>query len=927
MLAASATTLLATAAYAQPASTDLGTLTVPSSTPITAAVSAAGVVWYKFTLTESISVCALKYMDIYSQAGTLSSNDSEIGLYSSTGALIFSDDDDGPGSYSALSFGAGSDILVGGTGVLSNGRDRNLAPGEYYLAVSAFSTTHNTTGWSVTSTSTATGNVDVFLNLGTYSPPAAPTATDWGTLALNDTRTDTVAIGAGATQWYKVTVSDISHALSRFVDIDTEGTVLSTNSTRLTLYNLAGRLVTTDTIDGSGSLSQLSYGQTTPTRPAVGTSVVYNGRDGALAACTYYLAVAPATGSVHGANAFAATSTSTVTGNLKVNINAGAPVTNPTGVPSSVPVVLGVSNGLVRVAVTPGGNPASTGITVTADLTAVGGSSTQTLFDNGTNGDVTSGDNTYSFAVSTATTAGVFALPYTVADLELRSSGGNISLPVQGVTDLGTLTLPQTLTSADITIPAATITWFKFTIPSVSVGDADWLDIVTNATLAGGTFTADTHMGLFNSAGALATGSSATSVDDDDGPAARSALTYGLASPTRANGDGPVHNGRDGSLAAGTYYLAVGGYSSAFAAGFSATSTSNHTSGTVGVTLYLGNSASPTITGNSSSTLAGGTALVTGTVLAGTSPASTSYTVTGNFSSLGGSVTQTMYDDMTNGDLIPGDLVYSYAFAVSGAQPAGSYGVPLSVVDNLARAGSGNATVAVDDAGDAIANARLIDGVGPVTSVSGSLGASDADMMRLHICDPASFSASTVGGTTMDTQLFLFNADGSGIVTNDDNVVPGTGLQSALTSSFTSSLPAGDYYLAITQYDKDPVDAGALEIWADQAGSPLTYRIEHAPDGLGANALAGWNLAGGSGGPYTISLSGVSGEPCGPVCGSADFDGDGDVGTDLDIEAFFACLGGDCCATCGSADFDGDGDVGTDLDIEAFFRVLGGGEC
>jgi len=64
-----------------------------------------------------------------------------------------------------------------------------------------------------------------------------------------------------------------------------------------------------------------------------------------------------------------------------------------------------------------------------------------------------------------------------------------------------------------------------------------------------------------------------------------------------------------------------------------------------------------------------------------------------------------------------------------------------------------------------------------------------------------------------------------------------------------------------------------------------------------------------------------------PRCGSADFDGDGDIGTDLDIEAFFACLGGNCCATCGSADFDGDGDTGTDLDIEAFFRVLGGGDC
>jgi hypothetical protein len=59
----------------------------------------------------------------------------------------------------------------------------------------------------------------------------------------------------------------------------------------------------------------------------------------------------------------------------------------------------------------------------------------------------------------------------------------------------------------------------------------------------------------------------------------------------------------------------------------------------------------------------------------------------------------------------------------------------------------------------------------------------------------------------------------------------------------------------------------------------------------------------------------------------ADFNGDGDLGTDADIEAFFACLGGNCCPTCGSADFNGDGDVGTDLDIESFFRVLAGGPC
>lgn len=60
---------------------------------------------------------------------------------------------------------------------------------------------------------------------------------------------------------------------------------------------------------------------------------------------------------------------------------------------------------------------------------------------------------------------------------------------------------------------------------------------------------------------------------------------------------------------------------------------------------------------------------------------------------------------------------------------------------------------------------------------------------------------------------------------------------------------------------------------------------------------------------------------------SADFNLDGDVGTDADIEDFFSCLAGRCCLTCGTSDFNGDGDIGTDYDIEAFFRVLAGGTC
>jgi hypothetical protein len=63
------------------------------------------------------------------------------------------------------------------------------------------------------------------------------------------------------------------------------------------------------------------------------------------------------------------------------------------------------------------------------------------------------------------------------------------------------------------------------------------------------------------------------------------------------------------------------------------------------------------------------------------------------------------------------------------------------------------------------------------------------------------------------------------------------------------------------------------------------------------------------------------------IVNTADFNGDGDIGTDADIEAYFGCLGGNCCPTCGSVDFNADGDVGTDADIEAFFRVLAGGTC
>lgn len=76
-----------------------------------------------------------------------------------------------------------------------------------------------------------------------------------------------------------------------------------------------------------------------------------------------------------------------------------------------------------------GTNPTSTGLTVTVDLSAIGGSATQPMYDDGTHGDVIAGDNNFTVQATTAgASAGTYTLPVTVKDDRQRSGTGNISL-------------------------------------------------------------------------------------------------------------------------------------------------------------------------------------------------------------------------------------------------------------------------------------------------------------------------------------------------------------------------------------------------------------------------------------------------------------------------------------------------------------------
>ncbi|MCC6539630.1 MAG: lamin tail domain-containing protein [Bryobacterales bacterium] len=87
---------------------------------------------------------------------------------------------------------------------------------------------------------------------------------------------------------------------------------------------------------------------------------------------------------------------------------------------------------LLTVTVTPGASPASTGITVSANLATAGGANPQAFFDNGTNGDVTAGDNVFSFALTVpgGTAPGAKTLAFSATDAQARTANGTIGLTV-----------------------------------------------------------------------------------------------------------------------------------------------------------------------------------------------------------------------------------------------------------------------------------------------------------------------------------------------------------------------------------------------------------------------------------------------------------------------------------------------------------------
>ena len=149
----------------------------------------------------------------------------------------------------------------------------------------------------------------------------------------------------------------------------------------------------------------------------------------------------------------------------------------------------------------------------------------------------------------------------------------------------------------------------------------------------------------------------------------------------------------------------------------------------------------------------------------------------------------------------------------------------------------------VGDAGDLPASAQILTGVGDITTISGTIQSpTDVDMYQIFVTGASPLLLQAATWSTIDSQIFLFNAAGFAVLGNDD-------LGTTLDASITASVPSGLYYVAISSWDRDPVNAANQEIFTD-AGGVLQTPINGGGPVMGYSGV-------GTIGTYTIHTRGI----------------------------------------------------------------------
>jgi hypothetical protein len=126
--------------------------------------------------------------------------------------------------------------------------------------------------------------------------------------------------------------------------------------------------------------------------------------------------------------------------------------------------------------------------------------------------------------------------------------------------------------------------------------------------------------------------------------------------------------------------------------------------------------------------------------------------------------------------------------------------------------------------------------------------ANDVDLYQLFLTEGQAFTASTVNGSELDTQLFLFDGSGLGLSGNDDTYLSNAILRQSTVPVSVPFTPAasGTYYLGISSYDND-----------SRSPQGYIFGASDKPNGSGSGLpLSEWDTNNGSdSGTYRITLN------------------------------------------------------------------------
>lgn len=366
---------------------------------------------------------------------------------------------------------------------------------------------------------------------------------------------------------------------------------------------------------------------------------------------------------------------------------------------------------LLTVAVTPGANPASTGLTVTADLTSIGGSAAQPFFDDGADGDTTAGDNIFSHRATPIGAPGGRTLPVSVADAQGREATTSIALTItagagvvisqiyggggnSGATYTHDFIELHNRESADVSVAGWSVQYASATgsswaiTPLTGTIPARGYYLIQQARGSGGSTLLPAPDAIGNIAMAATAGKVAL-------VAATPVLTGTCPRSAAVDfvGYGPTANCFEGSGPT----AALSNTTAALRLGDGAIDTNDNAADFI-VVAPLPHRTPPSGIGRAlpASLPSGASTLLTVATTQGTLPAAMVTQVTGDLTAFGGGVAEPLFDDGTHGDVAAGDAVYSVAVAVTGAP--GFRSATFTITDAIGRTGSASVRLAVETA-------------------------------------------------------------------------------------------------------------------------------------------------------------------------------------------------------------------------------------